>query len=203
MKLVYVLPVLLSIVILSGTQAFGYEMYEGDISLKPLDSDSTNGVTYHYDGKITIYELEPQVISEPSGNIDIKLLDSEGIVLDNFTTPIDSAPIIDPDGGSDKWAFSFEIDTSKYDLMTDVEYTVQASYLHMVEEKTLTVYPTLEKSIVDAGIAKAERDNIQALAQPIPDWVKNIFVFYANDEISDSELISAIQYLIDVNILKV
>ncbi len=186
-----------------GSQAFAYEMYDGEIRFNSLQKDSTNGVIYQYDGFITIYELEPQVYSEPSGNINIKLSDVEGDILDEFSTPINSVPIIDPDGGDDRWAFSFEIDTGKYDLLTDVEYTIQARHLHMVGEQNLVVYPTLEKSIIDAGIAKAEKDNIQPITEPIPDWVKKIFVFYANEEISDNELISAIQYLIDVKILKV
>lgn len=37
----------------------------------------------------------------------------------------------------------------------------------------------------------------------IPDWVKQIFVFYANDQISEAELIAALEYLIGAGIIKV
>jgi len=41
------------------------------------------------------------------------------------------------------------------------------------------------------------------LTQKIPDWVKNIFGWYAQDQISEDELLSAIKYLIDEGILVV
>jgi len=37
----------------------------------------------------------------------------------------------------------------------------------------------------------------------IPDWVRNIFIWYAEDKISDEELIEALQFLISENIIKV
>ena len=37
----------------------------------------------------------------------------------------------------------------------------------------------------------------------LPDWVKNIFVWYAGDEISEAELLQAIQYLADEKIIVV
>lgn len=37
----------------------------------------------------------------------------------------------------------------------------------------------------------------------IPDWVKNIFVLYSYDEISENELIAALKYLIEENIIEI
>jgi len=37
----------------------------------------------------------------------------------------------------------------------------------------------------------------------IPDWVKNIFVLYSYDEISEDELIAALKYLIEQNIIEI
>ena len=37
----------------------------------------------------------------------------------------------------------------------------------------------------------------------IPDWVKNIFVFYSYDEISEDELLNAIKYLIEQDIIQI
>ena len=39
------------------------------------------------------------------------------------------------------------------------------------------------------------------LVQKIPDWVKTIFVWYAQDQVSEDELLKAIQYLVDEEIL--
>lgn len=40
-------------------------------------------------------------------------------------------------------------------------------------------------------------------AQKIPDWVKNIFILYANGDITENELISALSFLIDQGIILV
>ena len=40
-------------------------------------------------------------------------------------------------------------------------------------------------------------------AKKIPDWVKNIFVLYSYDEITENELINAITFLIDQGIIKI
>ena len=41
------------------------------------------------------------------------------------------------------------------------------------------------------------------LTQKIPDWVKNIFGWYAQDQIGEEELLNAIKYLINEKILVV
>jgi len=41
------------------------------------------------------------------------------------------------------------------------------------------------------------------LTQKIPDWVKNIFGWYAQDQVSEDELLNAIKYLINEGILVV
>ena len=41
------------------------------------------------------------------------------------------------------------------------------------------------------------------LTEKIPDWVKNIFGWYSQDQVSEDELLNAIKYLIDEGILVV
>jgi len=36
----------------------------------------------------------------------------------------------------------------------------------------------------------------------IPEWVRNIFLWYGQNQISEDELLNAIQYLMDQGILK-
>ena len=38
--------------------------------------------------------------------------------------------------------------------------------------------------------------------QKIPEWVKNIFVWYANERVSEDELLNAIKFLINEDIIK-
>ncbi len=37
----------------------------------------------------------------------------------------------------------------------------------------------------------------------IPDWVKNIFVWYAQDKVSEEELLSVIEFLVNQNIIQI
>ncbi len=37
----------------------------------------------------------------------------------------------------------------------------------------------------------------------IPDWIKNIFVWYAQDKVSEEELLGAIEFLINQNIIQI
>ena len=43
-------------------------------------------------------------------------------------------------------------------------------------------------------------DNTEA--QKIPEWVRNIFVWYAEEKVSEDELLNAIKYLIQQDIIK-
>jgi len=59
--------------------------------------------------------------------------------------------------------------------------------------------PVLAVAILSMSIL-----SISAEENPIlPDWIRNIFIWYAEDQISESELISALQFLIDNGILTV
>jgi len=49
---------------------------------------------------------------------------------------------------------------------------------------------------------KSETVESKATKLSIPDWVRNIFIWYAEDRISEDELLEAIQFLIDQGILQ-
>lgn len=57
------------------------------------------------------------------------------------------------------------------------------------EESILTESPDEESELINA--------------KKIPDWVKNIFVMYSYDEISENELINALKYLIEQGIIEI
>ncbi len=58
----------------------------------------------------------------------------------------------------------------------------------------------LEESIDTESI---EDDHELINVKKIPDWVKNIFVLYSYDEISENELLNALTFLIEQNIIEI
>lgn len=55
-------------------------------------------------------------------------------------------------------------------------------------------------AVIGAGAAGAAHAQE---GERIPAWVKSVFAFYVNDEIAEAELINALEYLIDQNIIQV
>ena len=49
-----------------------------------------------------------------------------------------------------------------------------------------------------AGAAHAQADG-----ELIPPWVKQIFIYYANDQITEAEIVNALQYLIEAGVINV
>ena len=45
--------------------------------------------------------------------------------------------------------------------------------------------------------------NDDPTSEKIPSWVKNIFVWYASDQVSEIELLNAIEYLINEGTIKI
>jgi len=55
------------------------------------------------------------------------------------------------------------------------------------------------ESVEESNEIESELEN----AQHIPDWVKNIFILYADGSITEKELLSALEFLIDQGIIKI
>jgi hypothetical protein len=55
------------------------------------------------------------------------------------------------------------------------------------------------ESVEKSTEIKSELENVQN----IPDWVKNIFILYADGSITENELISALKFLIEQGIIKI
>ncbi len=68
-------------------------------------------------------------------------------------------------------------------------------------ETTVTIPSPLQLMILSEDLMKIER--ISELTPKIPEWVRNIFIWYGEDKISEDELIGALQYLIQEGIIKV
>lgn len=171
------------------------EAYDGNMKITYTgEKEPTNGTVLTYTGYLT--SSEPI----PNSTVTIKLLDVDNSVIDQFEVAINPQGNFDdkPDG---VWSFEFEIDTGKYQLLTDTKYMLEAIYDNKKEDRRLYVYPTLEQSIIDSGNAQAERDQRETSQDP-PEWVRTIFKMYGDGEINFSDLTAAIQYLIDMKIIK-
>src|SRR3970040_1307571 len=59
--------------------------------------------------------------------------------------------------------------------------------------------PESEESAEESIEIESELDNVQN----IPDWVKNIFILYADGNITENELISALKFLIEQGIIEI
>jgi len=69
------------------------------------------------------------------------------------------------------------------------EYTIKANYLSQTAKTTFQF-----SNVIDEPEPEPK--------PKVPDWVRNIFIWYAEDRISEDELLGAIQFLIDRGILQ-
>jgi len=77
------------------------------------------------------------------------------------------------------------------------EYLVRVSYQ---DQKTETVFNYTSKSASIETTTNFEADEIEII-QNIPNWIKNVFLWYGQDALSEKELLEAIKYLIYEEIL--
>jgi L-ascorbate metabolism protein UlaG (beta-lactamase superfamily) len=75
----------------------------------------------------------------------------------------------------------------------------------LVEEAELETTVTVPIPL-DLIVLSQDTMEIESIPEPepkIPEWVRNIFIWYGEDQISEDELIGALQYLIQEGIIKV
>ena len=75
-----------------------------------------------------------------------------------------------------------------------------------VKEEANETKPIVQQAVKEeANESKPvlEPEVIEDLKQELPDWVRNIFIWYAEEEIGEEELIGALQFLITEGIIQV
>ena len=80
------------------------------------------------------------------------------------------------------------------------QYTVYAEWkgYHI---GTVT-FEVIEKSaIITEGSEAITQESIQESIQKVPNWVRNIFIWYASEQISEDELLNAIKFLVNQEII--
>ena len=111
--------------------------------------------------------------------LSVKISNPNGIVVSDFFLTSDS------DG---KFEFPFEL--TENDASGD--YLVNIMSMCREIHRDICTHKTAETTISVIG----EQSKI-------PDWVRNVFVWYAEDSISEKELLQALQYLIKEKIIQV
>ena len=111
--------------------------------------------------------------------LSVKISNPNGIVVSDFFLTSDS------DG---KFEFPFELsdDDASGDYLVNIMSMCREVHRDVCTHKTA--------AIAISVIGEESK---------IPEWVRNVFVWYAEDSISENELLQALQYLINQNIIQV
>ena len=111
--------------------------------------------------------------------LSVKISNQNGTVVSDFFVTSDS------DG---KFEFPFELS----DDDTSGDYLVNIMSMCREIHRDVCTHKTAEIAISVIGEESK-----------IPEWVRNVFVWYAENSISEKELLQALQYLINQNIIQV
>ena len=111
--------------------------------------------------------------------LSVKISNPNGTVVSDFFLTSDS------DG---KFEFPFELSADD----SSGDYLVNIMSMCREVHRDICTHKTVEIAISVIGEESK-----------IPEWVRNVFVWYAEDSISEKELLQALQYLINQNIIQV
>ena len=111
--------------------------------------------------------------------LSVKISNPNGTVVSDFFLTSDS------DG---KFEFPFELSADD----SSGDYLVNIMSMCREVHRDICTHKTAEVAISVIGEESK-----------IPEWVRNVFVWYAEDSISENELLQALQYLINQNIIQV
>jgi len=111
--------------------------------------------------------------------LSVKISNPNGTVISDFFLTSDS---------NGKFEFPFELS----DDDTSGDYLVNIMSMCREIHRDICTHKTAEIAISVIGEESK-----------IPEWVRNVFVWYAENNISEKELLQALQYLINQNIIQV
>jgi len=102
------------------------------------------------------------------------------------------------------WLDENKVGISKDDLIGDYEMLIRTEYGTATAKTTFSILASPQSET-----PKSLKPQIENKTEPspeaepkVPDWVRNIFIWYGEEKISEDELLNAIQYLLDQGILK-
>ena len=178
---IFIITVISLLVVSSGSQAFGYGA--------PPPQNNANNYTVEINPDKESYNLGESITFSGSVNkydedrsLRISIFDSDQNLILTQKTSVNADT-----------TFSHKIILGEQFL--DGNYTVRAQYgnSQATVERISFVINSNEVTSMEQKLPGDTK---------IPDWVKNIFLWYGQDQVSEDEIISAIKFLIEAGIIK-
>ena len=148
-------------------------------------------------------EVEIENYTPSDGYYFMRISNSSGIIKETEIYPTDK--------GNDMWGtqIGYLVTSKALDTFTILIYS---EFGTATATETISLLAT--KSIVQQAVKEVdestpelqlmvESEVIQEPKQKLPDWVRNIFIWYAEGQIGEDELIGALQFLINEGIIEV
>ena len=139
-----------------------------------------DSLVYSYGDNLTISGWV-NYSDEPTSDVllSVKISNPNGTVISDFFITSDS-----------KGEFVFPFELSEDD--TSGDYLINIMSMCREIHRDICTHKTAEISV-----------SVLGEQSKIPDWVRNVFVWYAENSISEKELLNALQYLINQKIIQV
>ena len=83
-------------------------------------------------------------------------------------------------------------------------FKVSGGYWYGEKQQSITSFEVVSDTISEQQTQSepvSEPAVTQESTQKVPDWVRNIFIWYANEQISESDLLNAIEFLANQGII--
>lgn len=174
------------------------EAYDGNIRVDKDKGEYIVGDIITISGYI--YRADPipneLVVIEFTHRNTGEQIDTAIIALDSEITPLAD--------GESSWTFNHQIDTTDTLLQSETHYYATVKYGELEQRMSLKFRdPPAQQAVAASQLMEKQEQQESLSVHEIPDWVKEVFAMYSRGDISDSELIAAIQFLISVDIIRI
>ena len=156
------------------------ESYQTHVSSPIITSDKTN----YKQGENIVISGWVNYNEEATSDVLLRIIVTDPLEMKIFDEYVTSNP---------EGEFFIEIPMSKDAKVGsyDIEIISQCREIH----REICTHQNESISII---VEKESNQN-----KKIPDWVKNVFVWYAQDIVTEEELLSAIEFLVNQNIIQI
>lgn len=129
------------------------------------------------------------------------LINDEDILENGLRVKGDYEILISTEFGDTQGSTSFSIIESSDPILELIEEKISEQTESNENESEFASKAQIQSE--EKSITGEEPDSIIEEVTKIPDWIRNIFVLYADGSISDQELINAITFLIEQKIIEI
>ena len=129
------------------------------------------------------------------------LIDDDEILENGLPLQGDYEILISTESGDAHGSTSFSIIESNNPTLESIDEKISEKTESNENESEFVSEAQIQSE--EKSIVEEEPDSIIEEATKIPDWIRNIFVLYADGSISDQELINAITFLIEQKIIEI